>query len=87
MYMPTIARFSGISIRMNPKGKEHNPPHVHVIYENHEISINIENHISRGFGFPNKQHIMALRFIMLFEKQLLDMWDTQVFCLIDYKGE
>ena len=87
MLMPTIARFSGIVIRMNPKGKEHNPPHVHVQYDNYEITFDIVNMISRGWGFPKKQFKQSEKFIRLHTQELLDMWETQNFHLIENKEE
>ena len=83
--MPTIAKLSGITIRMNPKGKEHNPPHVHVIYENQEISFDIVHLVSRGWNFPKKQFEIAKSFIYLHREELLKMWDTQEFRLIENK--
>ena len=32
--MPVISRFHGITIKMYLRQKEHNPPHIHAIYEN-----------------------------------------------------
>ena len=32
MNMPVIARFYGMTIKMYLLGKEHNPPHIHAIY-------------------------------------------------------
>lgn len=31
--MPVISRFHGITIKMYLRQKEHNPPHIHAIYE------------------------------------------------------
>ena len=87
MLMPTIARFSGIVIRMNPKGKEHNPPHVHVQYDNYEITFDIVNMISRGWWFLKKQFKQSEKFIRSHAQELIEMWDTQNFRLIESKEE
>lgn len=31
--MPTIFRYFNLRITMNPRGNEHNPPHVHAYYK------------------------------------------------------
>ena len=41
--MPTLSRFYGIIIRMYFVQKEHNPPHVHVIYQDETFSITIKD--------------------------------------------
>ena len=40
--MPVLSRFYGIIIRMYFLPKEHNPPHVHVIYQDETFSISIK---------------------------------------------
>jgi hypothetical protein len=39
--MPTIAMFFGIIIRMYYAPKEHNPPHIHVFYQDSKAVIDI----------------------------------------------
>lgn len=77
--MPTIARFYGISIRMRPKSKEHNPPHIHAIYGNHRASITIKDaKIIKG-KLPPKAEQLVTEFILKYQKELLAMWETQKF--------
>lgn len=40
--MPILSRFYGIIIRMYFLPKEHNPPHIHVIYRDETFSISIK---------------------------------------------
>ena len=40
-FMPTISMFYGILIRMYLGKKEHNPPHVHAIYQNDKAIFDI----------------------------------------------
>lgn len=40
--MPTISMFFGIVIRMYFAPKEHNPPHIHVYYQDYSASFGIE---------------------------------------------
>lgn len=39
--MPTISMFYGIIIRMYFGPKEHNPPHIHVYYQDNKSIFNI----------------------------------------------
>ncbi len=41
--MPTLSMFFGIIIRMYYAPKEHNPPHIHVYYQDFKGVINILN--------------------------------------------
>ncbi len=41
--MPVISSFYGIVIRMYFLQSEHNPPHVHAIYGNESVSIQISS--------------------------------------------
>ena len=40
--MPTISMFYGIIVRMYCAPKEHNPPHIHVYYQDDKATINIQ---------------------------------------------
>lgn len=39
--MPVIARFYGMTVKMYLLGKEHNPPHFHVVYGDYNGVIDI----------------------------------------------
>ena len=39
--MPTLSMFFGIVIRMYYAPKEHNPPHIHALYQGEEAVIRI----------------------------------------------
>ncbi len=39
--MPTISMFYGIIVRMYCAPKEHNPPHIHVYYQDEKAIIDI----------------------------------------------
>ena len=41
--MPTLSMFFGIIIRMYYAPKEHNPPHIHVYYQDMAAVMNIED--------------------------------------------
>ena len=46
--MPTISMFYGLIIRMYYAPKEHNPPHVHVYYQNENAVVNFEGEVTEG---------------------------------------
>ncbi|MBQ8436497.1 MAG: DUF4160 domain-containing protein, partial [Alphaproteobacteria bacterium] len=41
--MPVIARFYGLIIKMFLLGAEHNPPHIHVVYGEHNATFEVQN--------------------------------------------
>ena len=77
--MPVLSRFYGIIIRMYFLPKEHNPPHVHVIYQDETFSISInELAIIDGETRPSSRTLsMVKEWIALHRDELLNMWVTQ----------
>ena len=52
--MPAISMFYGIIIRMqSEKGGKHNTPHLHAVYNEHEIVMDFTGKILEG-SFPTK---------------------------------
>lgn len=57
--------------------KEHNPPHVHAYYGEYEVSFFISNgEIFQG-KFPKNGMDLVKIFIMKYQKELQEMWDTE----------
>lgn len=77
--MPTLARFYGIIIRMYFLQREHNPPHVHVIYQDETFSITISDlRIIDGETKPSSRALeMVKEWIEINKDELLKMWETQ----------
>ncbi|MBQ6730400.1 MAG: DUF4160 domain-containing protein [Bacilli bacterium] len=77
--MPVLSRFYGIIIRMYFLPKEHNPPHVHVIYQDETFSIAInELIIIDGDEHPTPRVLsMVKEWISQHRDELLNMWETQ----------
>ncbi|MBQ3010189.1 MAG: DUF4160 domain-containing protein [Methanocorpusculum sp.] len=77
--MPVIARFYGIIIRMYFLQSEHNPPHIHAIYNEDVAAIDfmtgtvIEGHL------PPKALNLVSEWLSLHKDELKHMWDTQEF--------
>ena len=83
--MPVLSRFYGIIIRMYFLQKEHNPPHVHVIYQDETFSISIkELEIIDGEVHPSSRALsMVKEWIELHREELLAIWESQEFHSIE----
>ncbi len=80
--MPVLARFYGIIIRMYFQQAEHNPPHIHTIYDEDVAVIDIqENKVIEG-QLPSKALTMVKEWITIHKKELMDMWETQIFKML-----
>lgn len=80
--MPTIARFYGLVVKMFLVKKEHNPPHIHVIYGEHMDVIEIRSCTVMFGDLPEKQRRDALKWTSLHKEELLEIWNTQTFAKI-----
>ena len=74
--MPTICEFYGIAIMMYLKDKEHNPPHVHAFYGDAAASFLISTGELYEGTFPRRGRKMVRDFILLYRKELEQMWET-----------
>ena len=73
--MPTIFRCLNLRITMNPRGNEHNPPHVHAYYKEDLALISINScEIIKGY-IPHNQYLIAKRFIEEYRDTLLTLWE------------
>lgn len=72
--MPIISQFFGIIIYMYREiGGHHNEPHIHVKYNEYEMSITIKGKILNG-KLPNKQQKLLEAWIILHEEELEAAW-------------
>ena len=70
--MPTIAYFLGISVAMYYR--DHNPPHIHVLYQGYEALIAIEDaRLLRG-KLPPTAMLIVRRWVTLRREALLSNW-------------
>lgn len=76
-HMPTISHFYGIIIVMYLRNKEHNPPHVHAITQDFDAPFLIETGEIMEGEFPQKAKAMVKEFILMYQKELLEMWETE----------
>lgn len=75
--MPAISRFYGLVVKMYFKGKEHNPPHIHVIYGEYMGAIDIKTTELIEGDLPEKALSMAKEWTIKYKNELLDCWETQ----------
>ena len=77
--MPVISRFYGIIIRMYFLQKEHNPPHIHAIYNEDVAAIDfMTGEVIEG-QLPTKAMAMVKEWISMHKDTLMEMWNTQEF--------
>lgn len=78
--MPTISTFYGITIMMRLRPKEHEPPHIHAIYGEYSASFSLKDgEFLVESKFPIRASQMVKEFILENQKELLEMWETQIF--------
>ena len=75
--MPTISAFYGIIIIMNLRNKEHNPPHIHAVTADFVSPFLISTGEIMEGEFPPKAKKMVKEFILKYQKQLEEMWETE----------
>lgn len=77
--MPVISRFYGIVIRMYFLQREHNPPHIHAIYNDDVVVVDfMTGEILEGF-IPQGPMRMVHKWISIHKDALYEMWKTQEF--------
>lgn len=77
--MPEIARFYGIIIHMFAKPKEHEPSHIHAVYDNYKAVFNIQTFEIEEGNMPRRAKALVVEWLTLHKDELQQMWDTQTF--------
>ena len=75
--MPTISTFYGIIVLMHLTRKEHNPPHIHALYQEYEATFYISSGELMNGTFPTNGAELVKKFILQNQKELLEMWETE----------
>lgn len=57
--------------------KEHYPPHIHARYSGQEAAFLISDGSLLNGSFPSKGIAMVKEFISKYQKELLEMWETE----------
>ena len=81
--MPVISRFRGIILRMYLRQKEHNPPHIHAQYGDSVGLFSLENGEMFEGDLDKKMRSFVTNFIVYYKEQLLEMWKTEKFVMLD----
>ena len=77
--MPELARFYGMVVKMYFAQKEHNPPHIHVIYGDYMSAIDIQTLDVLEGDLPEKALNLAKEWIQQHQSEILEIWSTQQF--------
>ena len=75
--MPEIARFYGIIIKMFFKPKEHDPAHIHALYNEYVGIFDIQTREMTEGDMPLRAQQMVKEWMSEHSDELLDMWQTQ----------
>ena len=81
--MPEICRFYGIIIKMFFKPKEHEPAHIHAIYNEYVGIFDINSLEMIDGDLPQKAQELVKEWLKDNYKSLIQMWDTQVITKLD----
>ena len=77
--MPVLSRFYGIIIRMYFLQSQHNPPHIHAIYNEDVAAIDfMTGEVIEG-NLPAKALAMVREWISINRETLQEIWTTQEF--------
>ena len=77
--MLVLSRFYGIIIRMYFQQAEHNPPHIHALYDEDMAAIDIQTGEVLEGHLPPKALAMVREWSAIHKDDLLHMWETQEF--------
>lgn len=75
--MPEISRFYGIIIKMFFKPKEHEPAHIHALYEEYMGVFDINTFDMTEGDLPNRAQKMVKEWLTEHKEELKEMWQTQ----------
>ncbi|MCM1336009.1 MAG: DUF4160 domain-containing protein [Bacteroides sp.] len=74
--MPEITRFYGIIIKIFLT-REHNPPHFHAVYNEHNAEISIETGDMIEGDLPAKAQELIKEWWSVHKDEIAEMWDTK----------
>ena len=77
--MPVLSRFNGITIRMYFQQAEHNPPHLHALFNDVMAVIDIQTGKVLEGHLPPKALAMVQKWTHIHKTELLHIWKTQCF--------
>ena len=75
--MPEICRFYGIVIKMFFKPKEHDPAHIHAIFDEYVGIFDIKTSEMMLGDLPLKAKLRVQEWLRINRDSLMEMWDSQ----------
>jgi len=75
--MPEICRFYGIVIKMFFKPKEHDPAHIHAIFDEYVGIFDIRTSEMMLGDLPPKAIMHVQEWLRINRDSLMEMWDSQ----------
>lgn len=81
--MPEISRFYGIIIKMYFLASEHNPPHIHAIYNKNIAIIDIQTLEVIEGEIPKRALRLVKEWVFIHKKEIKNIWETQQFKKIE----
>ena len=75
--MPEISRFYGIIIKMFFKPKEHEPAHIHAIYDSYVGVFDIVTYEMTLGDLPVQAQRLVKEWLRMNAPSLIEMWNTQ----------
>ena len=75
--MPEVSRFYGIVIKMFFKPKEHEPAHIHALYEEYMGVFDINTFEMTEGDLPGRAQKMVKEWLTEHKEELQEMWQTQ----------
>ena len=81
--MPETSRFYWIIIKMYFLSNEHNPPHIHAIYNKNMAVIDIQTlDVIEGY-LPTRAFKLVREWLFIHKKEISNIWMTQEFRKIE----
>lgn len=81
--MPEISRFYGIIIKMYFLASEHNPPHIHAIYNKSIAVIDIQTLDVIEGEIPKRALRLVKEWVFIHKNEIKNIWETQQFKKIE----
>ena len=81
--MPELSRFYGIIIKMYFLSNEHNPPHIHVFYDENVAVFDIYNANKIEGKIPIRAEKLVKEWILIHREEIIKIWKTQKFKKIE----
>lgn len=81
--MPEISRFYGIIIKMYFLASEHNPPHIHAIYNKNIAVIDIQTLEVIEGEIPKRALRLVKEWVFIHKNEIKNIWETQQFKKIE----